>query len=755
MARAISDDIAWDFTTDRVYWKGSGGGGADWGFYTVKELYQYLQDLADNSSGMAERNPLDFDSPTSFKVVNQTYFERSLFQHLKGAGVKTEGQAQVEEITLAAGGYVNAVAGDIGKIVTDDGTNLGPLVDYDNTNRKWWVRTASTIADSSTMAIDGGTGAGTSSGASTTTGDIQMLSFQAGGYTGAVASDIGKQVTDDATEIGMLLDYDNTARLWWVRSPRKVANGSTVGITTGTGAGTADADGAFGEDVHANLYTLGTIANGNIYLEQNSARIATEFWQGSAGGIRKLTFQSGGYTNAVTGDLGKVVTGGTTGDTGELVAYNNTTREWFVVPDAAGDAFDQSEAITISGGTGAGTTTAASVYSAGNASGETVGGASDGGSATYKHIDVLVQVQRAGTLIGAGLLRAFNRNFGDTYDHLQVDASGGDRSPVPLATQSDPSITLTDAQVADLVAVGQGGDGTTSQITATFGAYAADVDNDGSNENYKARLDCDDPDNDSIAKAYMAAQWMCSKDRSSETLNGADASLYRSADQSTFEDLKSAPFGTFAGGKMFFARGVYPINVPSADASNYEAKDNDGNAVLPPTTVTVAVTGLIGTAPYDRVMVGRSTGPGSLLLKKDELTSHATNNTSAATTFECQENIPADKPSSGTFRVVRPDGTEYEYSYSSFSGKIFTLTSGTLGVTFDGNDTCYCPYIDAQASGASISVALQYTADRDIVVRARNNAHATTPMKPAEVASSFSTSGASIPISRIKDTQAS
>lgn len=72
-----------------------------------------------------------------------------------------------------------------------------------------------------------------------------------------------------------------------------------------------------------------------------------------------LTFASGGYTDAVAGDIGKIVTGGTTGDTGTLVWYDNDTRRWTILPDTSGDTFDAAEAVTITDGTGAGTTSQA------------------------------------------------------------------------------------------------------------------------------------------------------------------------------------------------------------------------------------------------------------------------------------------------------------------------------------------------------------------------------------------------------------
>lgn len=69
-----------------------------------------------------------------------------------------------------------------------------------------------------------------------------------------------------------------------------------------------------------------------------------------------LSFASGGYTDCVAGDIGKTVTGGVTGDTGTLIAYDNTNRKWIVDQTAPEDTFDDDdEAITIATGTGAGT----------------------------------------------------------------------------------------------------------------------------------------------------------------------------------------------------------------------------------------------------------------------------------------------------------------------------------------------------------------------------------------------------------------
>jgi hypothetical protein len=74
-----------------------------------------------------------------------------------------------------------------------------------------------------------------------------------------------------------------------------------------------------------------------------------------------LSFAELGYTEAVVGDIGETVSGTVTGDSGTLVAYDNTARQWIVDPGAGSDFDNATEGITIGGGTGAGTLNAVGV----------------------------------------------------------------------------------------------------------------------------------------------------------------------------------------------------------------------------------------------------------------------------------------------------------------------------------------------------------------------------------------------------------
>lgn len=71
-------------------------------------------------------------------------------------------------LELLESGYVDCVGADIGKQVQDDTVEIGELLAYDNTLRKWWIKSTSTIGGASAMTIMNGTGAGAADGDSVT-----------------------------------------------------------------------------------------------------------------------------------------------------------------------------------------------------------------------------------------------------------------------------------------------------------------------------------------------------------------------------------------------------------------------------------------------------------------------------------------------------------------------------------------------------------------------------------------------------------
>jgi len=101
---------------------------------------------------------------------------------------------------------------------------------------------------------------------------IVKIIFEESGYVNCSPSDIGKTVVGQTSgHTGILLDFDNTHRFWWVRvtnANQYFQDGETLTITGGTGSGKIATGGRkTGEWLWTNVYTLGSIRpDGVIYL---------------------------------------------------------------------------------------------------------------------------------------------------------------------------------------------------------------------------------------------------------------------------------------------------------------------------------------------------------------------------------------------------------------------------------------------------------------------------------------------------------
>lgn len=455
----------------------------------------------------------------------------------------------------------------------------------------------------------------------------------------------------------------------------------------------------------ANQLTYKT--NGGLYVQQEllehltSASLETT---GYTDEVYLLTFNSGGYTSAIASDIGKAVVGGTTGDTGVLLDYDNTQRKWWVRADtggSGGDEFDVSEAITITSGTGAGTTTAASV------TGEelftnlrSIGAVASGNPYLYRgtlanvgdvvtswwgegnydgngdtapndyHVDILVKAKEGGSLINSGNVILFNRNWGDTFSHATASLSGGGVVTVALSTQTDSSITLTTAQAEDLT------DGTTGSISVSFaGPFSADVNDDDVDETYIFQVD-----NDSFPSSlvYQALQWMLYKD-STTTLNGFDGESYTLA-SGTFTPLPAAPLGQLSAGTLLYAQGGYPINTGD---NNYQSQDSAGATYSPPASISVGFSS--GLVSGDYCGVFEKTGSGANdPIDKAQYTVGTAN--LGGTTVQMSANLGKDTPSSGKVRLRDPaSGEERIHRYSSWATDTLTLTTPDTGTVTTAN----------------------------------------------------------------------
>ncbi len=569
--------------------------------------------------------------------------------------------------------------------------------------------------------------------------------------------------------------------------------------------------------------------------------------------VRIITLGSSGYTNAVSGDIGKLVTGGSSGDTGALIAYDNTARKWWVRMIDSGDLFDNaSEALTISSGTGAGTMSAisitgenlwANIYTLGtieqHANEEQIYVVQHGSvipewwpdpsTPSIRHIDVLIKVKEGGVEIDSGKITVFLRNYpstgnADLYDHFEISLTAGGRNAVPLATSPDLNNTTAHATISTYTDISilfvnstithgamSGGPYTdfetvTGSISGATGKFVKESSGtmtignvngvfqssevitggasgatcttsagmvtsrtttknfeQGSSYNYSVIINCATRP---LSQVYEYLKYVTRENENTFYTYGTDylsATLHinkLSGEQyitpfidydtptNTFSPTKASPFGTFAGGKFFGARGVWIQNMASSDIQNFQLIDSDNNTRTPPNKQSITISNLLS---GDRISVFRTIS-GTTINKA--MFTAAAGNTSGNAAFIVNEAIPADTPSSGVIRIVDTTDTtssrETRYTYTSWTGSTFSGLVPTLNRSYTANDdTAYTPFIDTTATGTSAAVTVIYTSDRTILVRVRR--YTATAILPFETTGSFTVSGYSTSAIRTAD----
>lgn len=332
------------------------------------------------------------------------------------------------------------------------------------------------------------------------------------------------------------------------------------------------------------------------------------------------------------------------------------------------------------------------------------------------HIDLDVLVRDNGSFIDNGNLAVFARDYGDSYDFFISDLSTGGRTSIPIATSTDISITIPEGTVA-----------TFTDIAFTFGAVTKDLNNGNGLQPYDVVIDCAGRP---LSEVYHYMQYVARRG-SVYQLDGQDGEQYVAADAS-YTPVKSAPFGQFAGGQFFGARGVWIENYDAQDSSNFQLTDSNNVTQTPPLLVPIQVTGLVA---GDRVFVPRLTGVGGVI---DDTEYTIVTATSGQTTITVDSTISSDTPATGTLRI-----DDEVLAYSSFSGAVFTMAI-PLAQTYTGD--LYVPFIDETATGAVASTTVQYLADIPVLIRVRKKG-----IQPFEVESLVTSSGLSVAAIRTPD----
>lgn len=679
---AISDDFTIDYVNQRIYHSTSATT-----VWTVNELYSYIQDTFDEIAQMDDPVPMSAQTPTEYTLINGWFMNeareneggsdyRNCFEYLKTGAIKTTGQDGVVQMVSFGGTYTNAVTSDIGLTVTDDGASTGALLDYDNTNKKWWVRWSATIASGSTVAISGGTGTGVNSADSTT----------------------GEQLWANVYTLGTIEQHTNEEQIYVEQNGSRIFSGSEWWPEDKTNATTRHIDvllkvkEASSEIDGANItvYLRNYPTTGNADLYDHFGIDLT------AGGRNAVPL-------ATSPDLNNTDTHATvSGYSGVTIAFVNQTVSYASISGS----FTNFETVT---------------QSSSSAYGVFLKQSTSTGSGTLYVGNVVGTFDNAGTIQGASIYAVANDTGAEAYrmvEQFEQQATSPEYSVIIYCNN------YTLASVYQYLKY-------VTRIGSVFTMYPSTYPQGGPLSHSTTKE----------GQLYIRAH----EDTQTTPTN-------------TFSPVKASPFGTFAGGKFFGAQGVWIQDMDSSDVKNYQLIDADGTTQTPPNKQAITISNLLS---GDRVSVFRTVSTADSSLNKAMYHADASANTTGSTSFTTVESIAVDTPSTGYVRVVDDSDTsstrETRYTYSSWSGSAFALSSGSLGRTFDTTtDTAYVPFIDLSATETSASVTVIYTTDRSIIVRVRRYAGTyvgtTSSILPFETTGTFGSGGYSTTTIRTADT---
>lgn len=485
---------------------------------------------------------------------------------------------------------------------------------------------------------------------------------------------------------------------------------------------TFDDAGQMDDDVpmSAQTPTAYTLIN-NWFLDEDSMEyleggaISTLGW---ANNIHVVVLQESGYADLQSSDLDLPVTDDAV-TVGPLLGYDNVERKIWV-RDTRGTytAIANGSDIDVTGGTqnntsesdGTGESLYTNVYTLGSLASPAphiyfIQGATHVTPEFWAdgHVDLLFKVKEKSALIASGYVKVFARQWTDLFDHFEIDLSPGGRQAVPLATSDDLNNTTASGTVA----------GWSDISIGVAGPYSKDIGDGAGPQNYDYSIDCATRP---LSQVYEYLKYV-TRENSQFNIDGQYGERYTKVVGSAYTEVKAAPFGTFAGGTFFGARGIWIENMAGTDSENYQLIDSANNVRTPPTQAPITFTSVEW---GDRVLVCESTGQSSTAIKKNQYTVSGT--ISAGSDYiHVTIPIPQDTPVSGFIRVVDTGTSEERYTYSGWADHTFGLNTTTSKEYVGPTDTAYVPYIDTQvlSGSTSVQVSLTYSADRWLVGRVR------------------------------------
>lgn len=384
----------------------------------------------------------------------------------------------------------------------------------------------------------------------TNTTGIRILTLAT--ITGVDDTDLGTAVAGVTTgDTGKLVDYNTTLKKLWVRTDAADDDFNNTGETinvNGSGAGSMNGtagSSVTGETIWSNIFSLGTLVSGTtLDVYQNDVQI-TPWWSSGQFDILVKVKEA-----SVEIDSGNLTV---------LARKYSTLYDHFVIDASAGRnpvplaAFNDTNNQTAEGTVGASPYTNITItfghysYDLSNGNGARdydveVNCATLTIAQVYEYLKYVTRTGSGSTLNGV------NGEYYTAVGDIRLDYTGETSGPFVQGN----AITSSAGGSGYIVSLIDNGATGTLVIRNVHGTFA---------------------DTNTLTSAGTTA-----------TINGTPDSITQS---------KQAPFGTFAGGKLYAARGVKLYNMAAADATDYVLIDSTGTTQNPPISVSVELTNVV------------------------------------------------------------------------------------------------------------------------------------------------------------------
>lgn len=677
--------------------------GAATGTRTVNEVFSATLDLFDENLQMDDETVMSAETPVEYTIgnidagsIDPWYITYECVQHLTGGAIKTAGWTHVDGsatgivVVAVTSATRTIVAADIGFDMThgdgDSGTLL-EIIDVGETNDYLVIRPDTNAIGNS---FDNATGTITSA---------------RGAFTGAVAAAAvtGEQIWANLFNV---TPVDSQTHIYFYQGLVSDATRARIADITTAGQDWWP-DGAFDRLIYTNDFkttAFPVIDAGNITVFSrkgntlyDSFEISTSLTSGGRNpvplsasadlnnttGYRSITQTSG----SGTWNVGDEVTGDTSNARGIITQIDNPgatqTLHYYLIGDPQIDFQTSAENITNEDTAATGAKNGSAPASQGP---ELATWFTSNTAPTAVHAFTTFDVDDDGTAEGYGILLDGNANpVTEIYEWTKYVTRNGETSTTATdGIEGEQYVGPTVYLDYNGATIGGGtideGDAITQE---TSGATGIVVSHDLTLDQILVR---------DVRGVFATGS---ATDHTISTVGGGGGSVEMetgaSAVADNFNAVKSAPFGTLAGGRFFGARGVLLTDVLGTDENNYQLIDSSGTPRQRPIQVTITVSNLVGTdettTTDDRVAIWRLTGPSGSIDKTEF--SAAGGEAIGANTLVIDDpgggNIPADvvgKATGGTLfvRDNSDNNKGYAIRYSSWNTLTFTLAEIT-GIT--------------------------------------------------------------------------